>query len=186
VTGIYYRIQKHRLPVFHIHSSIFFNFVILRLKCMYAFYSQLIVIMVVIHQCLYQITMIVFSIFPHFSPSLQKCFFYSCDLCSEVSLSLAPGRWRQHVPPTRPNKLIILCGAIYQMTAIWACESLKTFEVRAIRFVCQVHRLQYFISCAETNAGEAFFLIICKLISLLFLNRAILICYTFMYQQNCT
>jgi len=129
VTGIYYRIQKHLLPVFHIHSSIFFNFVVLSLKCMYAFYGQLIVIIVIIRQRLYQICMIVFSIFAPFSLSLQKCFSYSCDLHSEVSPSLAPGRWRQHVSPTRLNILVNLCGAINQMTVIWGALSVKAWKL---------------------------------------------------------
>ena len=116
------------LPVLHIHSSFFFNFVVLSLKCMYAF------LRLTNHHHHHHhhnpsVFIPVFSIFPHSSLSPQKCFSYSCDLRSDMSLSLAPVRWRQHVPPTRLNKLIILCGTINQKTAIRAAFSVKAWKL---------------------------------------------------------
>jgi len=106
----------------------FFNFVVLSLKCVYAF----------LWPTYYHHRRNPSAFIPNlyeglFPKSLQKwfsySFSYSCDFRSEVSLSLAPGRWRHHVPPTRLNKLIILCGAINQMTAIWAALSVKAWKL---------------------------------------------------------
>ena len=161
--GIYYRIKKLWLSGFHIHCSIFFfNFVVLSLKCVCA---RAFLQLTNYHHCHNPSV---------FIPNLYDSHFHFTPFCSVPSKVLFLFMWltQRHEPKSGPWKVETACScntSEQNYYPVWCnkpedCrssstwyESLKAFEVRARHFICQVHCVQYFISRAETDAGEAFF-----------------------------